>query len=622
MNDYDAVLIRMILEAKNDPARMREVIYEAARLTLRRQINLHKPPLSSSESKRKLIALDDAIARVESGILSLDRSHFLERSNTAAVANIGHSPKEQDRPVSDERTQSINPVRQTAHDCSPTEEPAGFPRRAANGQDAPSRIEESRLAKHSNGLGLQLDWRHSLETQRWQPAAVSVPPRAVVVANGEYSSAPPNAPAPDSPHLGANTVRHTAHVSPATERPLRSSATAADQHDTPSRIERPRQGRSVVAKSSGDLILERGWPHTSETRPSGHATILSESPRATTVATGEDSSTLPDASPPDSSDFVRYDIPRGKQESRRGHLRPAEQSDDSIPRPRTSQTRASQLVLMPTRVQNAKPYTHRADLVPSDDSYRVPPASRVRMHLVVSALAVSQLAIAVIAIAAFLMSLWARNNVVQAGAEQAPALPQTSTASLATMLPAALPFPRPTVYGVYAINENQLVALEQIQGTPVDPRTRNQLKITQPSHTVISGTKVKFVVYRRGLASNAPDSVKVRVAAQIAHSMAFGSDGRPTITTPETTTWLIRNDNGYELRVSPLPDSAEMIELRPEDADFSYPAGRYELLLGEQAYDFVIAGEVLDPAHCVEGVATGRGPVFYECKLAQRPRPL
>jgi hypothetical protein len=70
MNDYDAVLIQMILEAKDDPARMREIVYEVERLTLRRQINLHKPPLSSRESKSKLIELDDAITRVESGILS------------------------------------------------------------------------------------------------------------------------------------------------------------------------------------------------------------------------------------------------------------------------------------------------------------------------------------------------------------------------------------------------------------------------------------------------------------------------------------------------------------------------------------------------------------------------
>jgi hypothetical protein len=44
------------------------------------------------------------------------------------------------------------------------------------------------------------------------------------------------------------------------------------------------------------------------------------------------------------------------------------------------------------------------------------------------------------------------------------------------------------------------------------------------------------------------------------------------------------------------------------------PPGRYELMLGGQAYDLTVAGEVTDPAHCVEGVTTVRGQVFNECK--------
>ena len=85
------------------------------------------------------------------------------------------------------------------------------------------------------------------------------------------------------------------------------------------------------------------------------------------------------------------------------------------------------------------------------------------------------------------------------------------------------------------------------------------------------------------------------------------------MTTPATETWIIR-DQGYNLRVSPLRENAEMVMLRSEDPEFSYPSGRYELMVGGQPYDFVVAGEVTDPAHCVEGVATVHGPVFYECK--------
>jgi hypothetical protein len=77
---------------------------------------------------------------------------------------------------------------------------------------------------------------------------------------------------------------------------------------------------------------------------------------------------------------------------------------------------------------------------------------------------------------------------------------------------------------------------------------------------------------------------------------------------------LALRDQGYNLRVSPVSNDAEMVVLRSEDPEFLFPSGRYELMLGGQTYDFVVAGEVTDPAHCVEGVATVRGPEFYECK--------
>jgi hypothetical protein len=111
----------------------------------------------------------------------------------------------------------------------------------------------------------------------------------------------------------------------------------------------------------------------------------------------------------------------------------------------------------------------------------------------------------------------------------------------------------------------------------------------------------------------APEKVPVRIAARIAHSMNFDTTGKAVVTTPANDSWLIR-EQGYDLRVSPVRESAEMIMVRPEDDSFAFPAGRYELTLGGQPYDFVIAGAVTDPAHCVEGVATVRGPAFYECK--------
>jgi hypothetical protein len=561
MNDFDAILMRMILEAENDPARMREIVYEVARLTLRRQINLHKPPLSSSESKRTFIELDDAIARVESCIEIADRPSYPEPQNTVMVANNGPSSADQANPVAEGCAQSsTNPDLPAAQLSSSIEEAASSP---TEQYDNPRRIEEShqpytREAGHPGDSIPQSGWPHTSETfPPVQAAAVPEPPHAVTVANGEHSSTQQHTPAPKRfLRTGANPVGQIPHVSLPTEESAPSPTRAADRYDTPRRIEESRRAYPRQAEHTDDSTARLGGPRSSKVRAPKHG------------AAGRE------------------------------------------------------VVLVPERVRHPKTFTHRSDLVISDGSYRQPPASRARTHLVISALAVSQLAIAVVAVAAFLMSLWANSNSVQTSGERSPVAPQASTASLATLVPTPLPFPRPTVYGVYAIDQNQLMALEQIQGTPVDPRIRSQLKITQPSRTVISGFTPKFVVYRRGLASSTPDNVKVRVAARIAHSMIFDSNGKPVITTPETPTWLIRNDHGYDLRVSPVPDSAEMIELRPEDSDFSYPPGRYELILGEQAFDFVIAGEVLDPAHCVEGVATGRGPVFYECKSAQRPTPL
>jgi hypothetical protein len=180
-------------------------------------------------------------------------------------------------------------------------------------------------------------------------------------------------------------------------------------------------------------------------------------------------------------------------------------------------------------------------------------------------------------------------------------------------VPAAAPFAYPTSYGIYAISNNHLIELEQVTTAPVDPRTRSTLQIVTPSRSVILDSHLTFLAFRRDFVASAPEKVPVRIAARIAHSMIFDSSGKPVVTTPETETWLIR-DRGYDLRVAPVRESTEMVALRPEDPEFAFPAGRYELLIGGQHYDFVVAGAVTDPAQCVEGFATVRGPSFYECK--------
>jgi hypothetical protein len=172
---------------------------------------------------------------------------------------------------------------------------------------------------------------------------------------------------------------------------------------------------------------------------------------------------------------------------------------------------------------------------------------------------------------------------------------------------------RPTVYGVYAIHDNNLVALSVVPTTPVDPRTRHLLQITEPSSTVFADGRLVFTVYRRDLVTSAPETVPVRFAARIASTMRYGPGGTLVTAKPDVESWLIYSA-GFNFRVLPVPDDQEMILIRPDDPDLVLPPGRYILLLNDQPYDFTVAGEVTDPRFCVEGVATPRGPVFYVCK--------
>jgi hypothetical protein len=190
--------------------------------------------------------------------------------------------------------------------------------------------------------------------------------------------------------------------------------------------------------------------------------------------------------------------------------------------------------------------------------------------------------------------------------------PGQALQSPASALPQSLPFPLPTVYGVYAISGGQLRELEALPGRVPDQRVFMSTPIRTLSHTVLPDGQIVFIVYRRDVASSAPERVTARVIAKIMRAMTFKVAGQASVGGVEDS-WTIRNVS-YELRVAPLSESSEMLMIRPENADFVFPAGRYGLVIKGQAYDFTVAGPITEAAQCLESVKASNGTFYSECR--------
>ena len=168
----------------------------------------------------------------------------------------------------------------------------------------------------------------------------------------------------------------------------------------------------------------------------------------------------------------------------------------------------------------------------------------------------------------------------------------------------------PRVYGIYAISNGELFELEALPGRAPDPRIALSAVITKTSRTILPDGRVSFVAYRRDFAASAPERVSVRVIAKIARAMNFGSVGKAQVSGVDDT-WIMRNIS-FLFRVAPVPSNPEMLALEPE-SETALPAGRYGLVINGIAYDFAVAGEVTDPAQCLERVAAANGTFYSPC---------
>jgi hypothetical protein len=136
--------------------------------------------------------------------------------------------------------------------------------------------------------------------------------------------------------------------------------------------------------------------------------------------------------------------------------------------------------------------------------------------------------------------------------------------------------------------------------------------ITKPSKTIVPHGPVFFLAFRRDLATSAPDRVAVRVVAKVTRALSIDSSRKASIAAIEDA-WAIRNVT-YDFRVAPLPGNAEMMVMRPEHGHFKLSPGRYVLVLNGISYDFGIAGEITDSAHCLERTVAANGTFYSECR--------
>jgi hypothetical protein len=193
--------------------------------------------------------------------------------------------------------------------------------------------------------------------------------------------------------------------------------------------------------------------------------------------------------------------------------------------------------------------------------------------------------------------------------QQSPAGADVKTAAGS---PGSLPFPLPTDYGVYALNNTKLSELYLLQEQVPDKRIAMSTPINQPSQTTIPDGKAKFVVFRRDLAGSAPDRIEVRVVARVTRALTFDAKGKASFL-PISDAWNIRNLS-YEFRVRPLAGNPEMLMVQAEKTDFALPAGRYVLALKNQGYDFTVAGKVTDPSQCLERTDAANGTFYSDCQ--------
>ncbi|MGY3499966.1 hypothetical protein [Bradyrhizobium sp. USDA 4471] len=170
--------------------------------------------------------------------------------------------------------------------------------------------------------------------------------------------------------------------------------------------------------------------------------------------------------------------------------------------------------------------------------------------------------------------------------------------------------PRPTDYGVYALEDNSLTELQLLPGRAPDVRVAISAAFRLPGKVTLPNGRPEFIVFRRDAAANILERAEVRVIARIAREFSAESAGKRL---DDSEAWVIRNFS-YPYRASPVPDNPEMYKLHSEDPALQLPPGQYALVLKNQSYYFSVEGDIADPRQCIERVVTTNGTFYSACK--------
>jgi hypothetical protein len=169
---------------------------------------------------------------------------------------------------------------------------------------------------------------------------------------------------------------------------------------------------------------------------------------------------------------------------------------------------------------------------------------------------------------------------------------------------------RPTDYGVYALSNDSLIELQLLPGEPPDIRVAISADLKVPSRTILPNGHPKFIVFRKDIASSVSDHADVRVVAKIYREFAPGVAGKKP---SGEDVWVMRNV-AFPFRVSPVKDDPQMYELHSADPALELSPGRYALVLKNEAYDFSVEGQPVDPKQCMERIVGSNGTFYSDCK--------